>query len=123
MLASKIEITVTGEGEVSEVFDITVKGKGKTQIAGTKVTNGSISIKEKCRITRNGKIVFSGIYFHLLNTDILGNLDTLKHFKDDVKEVHKGTECGLSFESFKYLRVGDIVQSYKEIVVKRNLYA
>jgi translation initiation factor IF-2 len=123
MLAPRIEITVTGEGEVSQVFDVTVKGKGKTQIAGAKVTNGSISIKEKCRITRNGKIVFSGISLHLINTDMLGNLDTLKHFKDDVKEVHKGTECGLSFEDFEDLKVGDVVQSYKEIVVKRKLYS
>lgn len=123
MLAPRIEITVTGEGEVSQIFDITVKGKGKTHIAGAKVTNGSISIKEMCRITRNGKIVFSGIYRHLTSTDILGNLHTLKHFKDDVTEVRKGTECGLAFEGYEDLKVGDIVQSYKEIVVKRKLYA
>jgi translation initiation factor IF-2 len=64
MLAPRIELTVTGEGEVGQLFDVTVKGKHMRQIAGTKVINGSISIKEKCRITRNGKIVYSGIPYY-----------------------------------------------------------
>jgi translation initiation factor IF-2 len=61
-LAPKIEISVTGEAEVSEIFHITVKGK-KKPIAGSKVFNGVISIKEKCRVTRKGKIIFSGKIF------------------------------------------------------------
>ena len=46
----------------------------------------------------------------------------MRHFKDDVKEVRKGTECGLSFDDHPDLRVGDTVQSFKEIEVKRKLY-
>ena len=64
LLAPRIELTVTGEGEVSQLFDVTVKGKRIRHIAGTKVINGSISIKEKCRITRNGRIVYSGIPYY-----------------------------------------------------------
>jgi len=59
-LKPKIEIRVAGEAEVSEIFMITIKGK-KKPIAGSKVFNGVISMKEKCRITRNGKIVYTGI--------------------------------------------------------------
>ena len=61
MLAPKIEISVTGEAEVTEIFDVTIKGK-KKPVAGSKVFNGTISIKEKCRITRGGRIVYSGIF-------------------------------------------------------------
>jgi len=49
-------------------------------------------------------------------------LDTLRHFKDEVKEVRKGMECGLSFEEFEEIRVGDTVQSFREFEVKRKLY-
>lgn len=59
MLAPRLETTVTGEAEVSEVFDVTIKGK-KKPVAGSKVFNGTISIKEKCRIIRGGRIVYSG---------------------------------------------------------------
>ena len=52
----------------------------------------------------------------------LGYLDTLKHFKEDVKEVRKGTECGLSFEEFENLQVGDFIQCYREIEVPRKLW-
>lgn len=60
MLAPRIELTVTGEAEVIELFDVTIKGK-KKPIAGSKVHKGNISIKEKCRITRGGKIVYTGM--------------------------------------------------------------
>jgi translation initiation factor IF-2 len=59
MLAPRIETSVTGEAQVSEIFDVTIKGK-KKPVAGSKVFNGTISIKEKCRITRGGKIVYTG---------------------------------------------------------------
>ena len=60
MLAPMIEVEVTGEAEVVQLFDIKVKSKQTRSIAGCKVFKGAISIKEKCRITRNGKIVFTG---------------------------------------------------------------
>jgi translation initiation factor IF-2 len=61
-------------------------------------------------------------YVSFYITLIAGRLDTLKHFKDDVKEVRKGSECGLSFAEFEDLKVGDLVQSFKELEVKRKLY-
>ena len=52
----------------------------------------------------------------------LGLLDTLRHFKDDVKQVREDMECGLSFAEFKELKVGDLVQSFIEVQMKRKLY-
>ena len=127
MLTPIIELTVVGEAELIQLFDIKVKthtNKKEKQIGGCKVTNGYISLKEKCRITRNGRIVFTGIHLplHTLGLIFLGFLDTLKHFKEDVKEVRKGTECGLSFEEFENLQVGDLIQCYREIEVPRKLW-
>jgi translation initiation factor IF-2 len=51
----------------------------------------------------------------------LGKLDTLKHFKDDVKEVHSGDQCGMSVAEFENLRVGDLVQCYREVETPRKL--
>ena len=62
MLAPKIELTVTGEAEVAEIFEVTLKSNKKKPIAGSKVFNGVISIKEKCRVTRGGKIIFTGMH-------------------------------------------------------------
>ena len=61
MLAPKIDLTVTGEAEVVHLFDIKLKKNKSKTIGGCKVFNGAISLKEKCRITRHGKIIFSGI--------------------------------------------------------------
>jgi translation initiation factor IF-2 len=121
MLAPMIELTVTGEAEIVQLFDIAVKGRKTKPIGGCKVFNGVIAMREKCRITRNGKIIFAGMLPHerLL---ITGRLDTLKHFKDDLDEVRKGSECGLSFADFEDLKVGDLVQSFKEHEIKRKLY-
>ena len=60
MLTPMIELTVTGEAEILQLFDIKQKKQKTKAIGGCKVFNGVISIKEKCRITRNGKIIFSG---------------------------------------------------------------
>ena len=63
MLAPMVELTVTGEAEIVQIFDIKLKGKQTKAIAGCKVFNGVISLKQKCRITRNGKIIFTGTLF------------------------------------------------------------
>jgi translation initiation factor IF-2 len=118
LLPPKVEITVTGEAEVKELFEITFKNQ-KKPIAGTNVFNGVISLKGKCRVTRNGRIVYSGMSPKVLV--IKGQLDTLKHFKKDVTEIHKGSDCGLSFEDWDGLKIGDLVQSYKENEVARKL--
>jgi translation initiation factor IF-2 len=61
MLPSKFEISVTGEAEIVELFDIKEKRSRFKKVGGAKVFNGAISLKQKCRITREGKIIFSGI--------------------------------------------------------------
>jgi translation initiation factor IF-2 len=66
MLTPMIELTVTGEAEVVQLFDIKQKKQKLKAIGGCKVFNGVVSMKEKCRITRNGKIVFSGMSFSLV---------------------------------------------------------
>jgi translation initiation factor IF-2 len=63
MLAPLIEVTVVGEAQVLQLFDINLKGRKTKQVGGCKVSKGIISIKEKCRITRVGKIIFTGILF------------------------------------------------------------
>jgi translation initiation factor IF-2 len=68
MLAPKIEISVTGEAEVTQVFDVTIKGK-KTPVGGSKVFNGTLSIKDKARIVRGGKIVYTGTLLFIDFTD------------------------------------------------------
>ena len=61
MLAPLIEVTVVGEAEVVQIFEISLKGKKTKQVGGCKVFKGFISLKEKCRVTRVGKIIFTGI--------------------------------------------------------------
>lgn len=120
MLAPRFDIKVTGEAEVVQLFDIKLK-KTTKPIGGCKIFNGIISRKEKCRITRQGKIIFTGMLLYK-SVLISGYLDTLRHFKDDVTEVRKGTECGLSFAEYSDLKIGDLIQSYQEIQQKRRLY-
>ncbi|WEW55368.1 translation initiation factor IF-2 [Emydomyces testavorans] len=100
---------VSGEAEVAQIFEITVKGRIKTLIAGCKVSNGVIYRSQKVRVLR-GK-----------NKDIIydGTLASLKNIKKDVTEMRKGTECGIAFESWTGFEVGDQVQTYEEIYEKR----
>ena len=96
MLAPKITETYTGKAEVREVFKIS----GVGQIAGSYVTEG--------KITRNGKL-------RIYRDNILyaeGNVLQLKRFKDDVKEVQQGFECGISIEKFNDIKVGDFIECY-----------
>ena len=64
---------------------------------------------------------FTSVYLYNRVDLNLGWLDTLKHFKDDVEEVRKGVECGLSLKEFDGLKVGDLVQSFTETEIKRKL--
>lgn len=56
-----------------------------------------------------------------INPRVIGKLETLKHLKKDVTEMRKGSECGIGFEEFQDLEVGDIIQAYEEVVTKRSL--
>ncbi|MEK6611694.1 MAG: translation initiation factor IF-2 [Gemmatimonadota bacterium] len=97
--------TVLGEAEVREVFKVTKVGV----IAGCSVRNGVITRQGKVRVVRNGAGIYTGI------------IGSLRRFKDDVKEVKEGFECGIGVENFNDLKVGDILECYKMETVARTL--
>lgn len=105
MLAPKVEEKIVGSAEIREVFKISKVGT----IAGCMVKEGKINRKNGVRVIREGIVVYTG------------ELGSLKRFKDDVKEVVSGYECGLNVENFNDIKVGDIIESYEEIEVKQKL--
>lgn len=105
MLSPEIKEEVIATVEVMEVFKITKVGT----IAGCIVRDGKIVRSSKIRIIRDGIVVHTG------------SLGSLKRFKDDVKEVTKGFECGLNIDGYNDINVGDIVEAYQEIEVKKTL--
>ena len=105
MLSPTIEEKIVGNIEVREVFKITKVGT----VAGCMVLDGKISRNTKIRIIRDGIVVYEG------------SLSSLKRFKDDVKEVSIGYECGLSVENFNDLKVSDIIEGYDIIEKKTKL--
>lgn len=105
MLSAKIEEKVTGNAEVRETFKISKVGT----IAGCIVTDGKITRNSKVRVIRDGIVAYTG------------NLGSLKRFKDDVKEVTKGYECGLNIEKYNDIKVGDIIEAFEEVEVKQTL--
>ena len=78
-------------------------------IAGCMVLNGKVTRNSKIRLLRDGIVKYDG------------ELESLKRFKDDVKEVTKGYECGLNIKGYNDIEVGDILEVYEEIEVKKNL--
>lgn len=100
---------VTGEAEIGQIFEITLKGREKTSIAGCRVRNGMIQKSRKVRVTRGDKIIYDG------------TMNSLKNVKKDVTEMRKDTECGIGFEGWTDFAVGDHVQCYEEIFEKRYL--
>ena len=105
LLTAKIEEQITGTAEIRETFKITKVGT----IAGCMVTDGKISRNNKVRIIRDGIVIYTG------------DLGSLRRFKDDVKEVAKGYECGLNIDKFNNIEVGDIVEAFEEVEVKQTL--
>ena len=105
MLSPEIKEEITGSCEIREVFKITKVGT----VAGCFVIDGKIFRNSKIRIIRDGIVVYSG------------DLGSLKRFKDDVKEVGRGYECGLNITNYNDLKVGDIIEAYEEKEVKRKL--
>jgi len=105
MLSPDIEEKITGSVEVRETFKISKVGT----IAGCFVTEGAISRNSQIRLIRDGVVVYTG------------TLGSLKRFKDDVKEVKHGYECGLNIEKYNNIEVGDIVEAYEQVEVKRTL--
>ncbi|RDW93266.1 translation initiation factor 2 [Aspergillus mulundensis] len=108
-LAPLITQRVTGEAEIGQVFEISLKGRAKTSIAGCKVRNGVISRGKKVRVIRGQETIYDG------------SITSLKNVKKDVTEMRKDTECGIGFENWTEFAVGDQIQSYEEISEKRQL--
>ena len=105
MLSLEMKEESTGEAEVRETFKISRIGT----IAGCMVTSGKILRNSKVRVVRNDEIIFEG------------KLLSLKRFKDDVKEVSKGYDCGIQVDEFNDLQEGDLIKCHQEVAVKRKL--
>lgn len=95
----------TGQAEVRETFNIAKVGT----IAGCFVTEGTIQRGIKVRLIRNGVVIHNG------------NIASLKRFKDDVREVAKGFECGIMLEDYNDIQIGDVFETYKEVEKQRTL--
>ena len=105
MLAPKFEEKIVAEVEIRETFKISKVGT----IAGCMVREGKINRNNDIRVIREGVVIHTG------------KLASLKRFKDDVKEVAQGYECGLNIDRFNDIQVGDIVEAYEQVEVKRKL--
>ena len=105
MLSPEIQEKIVANLEVKETFKISKVGT----IAGCVCLDGKINRQTNVRIIRDGIVVYTG------------KLASLKRFKDDVKEVVMGQDCGLNIENFNDIKVGDIIEGYEEIEIKRTL--
>ncbi len=105
MLSPEMKEQVTGNVEIREVYKISKVGN----IAGCMVMNGKIFRNSKIRIIRDGIVVHDG------------ELTSLKRFKDDVKEVSKGYDCGLQVKNYNDIVQGDTIEAYQEVAVKKKL--
>ncbi|MFD2598858.1 translation initiation factor IF-2 [Sphingobacterium corticis] len=105
MLAPKLEEKIVANVEIRETFKISKVGT----IAGCMVLDGKINRNNDIRVIRDGVVIHTG------------KLASLKRFKDDVKEVSFGYECGLNIDRFNDIQVGDIVEAYEQVEVKRKL--
>ncbi|MGV6943395.1 translation initiation factor IF-2 [Sphingobacterium kyonggiense] len=105
MLAPKFEEKIVAEVQIRETFKISKVGT----IAGCMVLEGKINRNNDIRLIREGVVIHTG------------KLASLKRFKDDVKEVAQGYECGLNIDRFNDIQVGDIVEAFEQVEVKRKL--
>ena len=105
LLAPTLRETMLGNAQILEVFDITKVGK----VAGCRVTDGQVERGANVRLIRDNVVVHEG------------KLSTLKRFKDEVKEVQAGQECGMAFENYQDMRAGDVIECYRIEEIKRSL--
>ena len=105
MLSPDLKEEITCTLEIRETFKISKVGT----IAGCMVTDGTINRNTRVRIIRDGVVVYTG------------ELGSLKRFKDDVKEVKKGMDCGLNIKNFNDIKVGDVIEGFQEIEVQREI--
>ena len=105
MLSPVMKEEVSGTAEIRETFKISKVGT----IAGCMVLSGKIFRNSGIRLIREGVVVFTG------------ELDSLKRFKDDVKEVSKGYDCGIQIKNYNDIKEGDIIEAFQEVAVKKKL--
>jgi len=105
MLSPEIQEKIVCNIEVREVFKISKVGT----IAGCLVMDGKINRNTKVRLIRDGIVIYTG------------NMNSLKRYKDEVKEVISGMECGISIANFNDIKVGDIIEGFEEIQIKQKL--
>ncbi|WP_203256423.1 translation initiation factor IF-2 [Hyunsoonleella ulvae] len=105
MLSPELKEEVTGTAEIRQVFKVSKIGS----IAGCMVTNGKIFRNSGIRLIRDGVVVHTG------------ELASLKRFKDDVKEVSKGYDCGMQVKNYNDIKEGDIIEAFHEVEVKKKL--
>ncbi len=105
MLSPEIKEEITGTAEIRETFKISKVGT----IAGCMVTSGKIFRNSNVRLIRDGVVIYTG------------ELASLKRFKDDVKEVSKGYDCGLQIKNYNDIQESDIVEAFQEVAVKKQL--
>jgi len=105
MLSPELKEEITGTAEIRETFKISKVGT----IAGCMVTDGKIFRNSKIRLIREGVVIFTG------------ELSTLKRFKDDVKEVSKGYDCGIQIKNYNDIEQLDIIEAFQEVEVKKKL--
>jgi translation initiation factor IF-2 len=105
MLSPEMKEEITGTAEIRETFKISKVGT----IAGCMVTSGKIFRNSNIRLIRDGVVIFTG------------ELSSLKRFKDDVKEVAKGYDCGMQIKNYNDIRESDIVEAFQEVAVKKTL--
>jgi len=97
--------TMLGNAQILEIFNISKVGK----IAGCRVTDGTVERGAHVRLIRDNVVIHEG------------KLSTLKRFKDEVKEVQSGQECGMAFESYQDMRAGDVIECYRVETIQRSL--
>ena len=105
MLSPEIKEEIVASVEIREIFKITKVGT----VAGCMVKDGKISRNSMIRVIREGIVVYTG------------ELGSLKRFKEDVKDVASGYECGLNIANFNDIKVGDLVEAYQEVEVLKKL--
>ena len=105
MLSPELKEEITGTAEIREIFKVSKVGS----IAGCMVTSGKIYRSSGVRLIRDGVVVYTG------------ELASLKRFKDDVKEVSKGYDCGMQIKNYNDIKEGDVIEAFREVEVKKKL--
>jgi translation initiation factor IF-2 len=105
LLSPERRETFLGNAEILEVFNISKVGK----VAGCRVTDGKVERGASVRLIRDNVVIHEG------------KLSTLKRFKDEVREVPAGQECGMAFEKYEDMRAGDVIECYRVEEIARTL--